>query len=96
MQPSTWRCIHVGTWRYAGERWVYSHPEVQPCSSIGGTRVNKADPDFGPRLVKEPRPANVKFTNLKLHHYRTSFARLSGRLFEWRYLYRKEPPHIWS
>ena len=98
LQPSTWRGSHVGTGRYAAERWVYSHPDVRPCSSLGWTTISKATLDFAPQLVKEPR-LRAQFSPLKDSRYRNSFARLEGRLFEWDYLYGKKPPSdswIWN
>ena len=98
MQPSTWRGTHVGTGRYTSERWVYSHPDVTPCSSLGFVTVGKATTDFTPRLLREPRH-NAHQSSLTNHRFQNAFARLEGRLFEWDYLYGKKPPEdswIWN
>lgn len=98
LQPSTWRGSHVGLGRYASERWVYSHPAVQPCSSLGWMNIGKATLDFTPRLIREPR-IKPNSSPLKNHRFQNAFARLEGRLFEWEYLYDKKPPRdswIWN
>uniref|UniRef100_A0A7S3L4N9 Uncharacterized protein n=1 Tax=Amphora coffeiformis TaxID=265554 RepID=A0A7S3L4N9_9STRA len=98
LQPTEWRDSHTGLGRYAGERWAYSHPDVRPCSSLGGTTVSRAELDFVPRLRKEPN-LRAKFGPLANHRYHNSFARLEGRLFEWKYLYGQAPPDdswIWK
>lgn len=33
-QPKQWSLNHLGTGRFAAERWAFSHPHVQPCSSL--------------------------------------------------------------
>ena len=98
LQPSEWRDSHTGLGRYASERWVYSHPDVRPVSSLGYTNVAKIEVDFVPRLVGQPR-LRANYSPMRNRRYHTSFARLEGRLFEWNYLYNRRPKSdswIWN
>lgn len=84
---------HLGLGCFAMERWAFSHPQVRPCDFMPSDDVladewKTANWTAGD-LRRSPRkhPKTVGF-----QYHKTSFARLAGRLFEWNYLYGKEPP----
>ena len=90
MQPDYWSPSHTGRGRHAMERWAYSHPDVRPVSSINGKKIPKVPYDFTPSL------ANVPFTDrqrigFNTRSFSTAFARLEGRLFEWKHIYGRVP-----
>ena len=90
MQPLTWRGSHTGRGRFAAERWLFSHPLVQPCAakqrnSKANDNNNNENDNFG--LVKEPNH-KARVTKLGTNpKFESTFARLEGRIFEWQYLY---------
>lgn len=102
LQPRNWTHMnHVGLGRYAAERWALSHPHVMPCSSLphqlNMNKINSWDTPqaWEPVLTREPRrPAMA--TGLNSGKFGSAFARLEGRLHEWRHVYNATPAkHSW-
>lgn len=106
--PSQYACLrpihiqdnHLGLGRFAFERWIWSHPDVVPADVIPMRKINFTE--FPPRW-KPFLSRALKGSPKRMHLHRgfgeSSFARLEGRLFEWRYLYHKEPTNsswIWD
>jgi hypothetical protein len=91
--PNFW-----GLGRYALERWPFSHPDVKPCDVLpnGEGSVEPGFPQhWSPQLRRAPHDA-PKAVGIQFGPYKSSFARLAGRLFEWNYVYGKQPnPHSW-
>lgn len=84
---------HLGVGRYAYERWIWSHPHVQPAEVVppGSWNFSRYPQTWKPRLQKGPTtlPKRVGFDR---GLGGTSFSRLEGRLFEWDYLYPHQRP----
>jgi hypothetical protein len=100
--PTKYACIRpyqhsdrfLGLGRYAMERWVVNHPDVEPCDALSKFEVRnqkkskKTNTDFTPKLTPSPQKRAL---NSGMASYKTSWERLAGRLFEWKYLYGKSP-----
>ncbi|KAL3902630.1 MAG: hypothetical protein SGILL_010757, partial [Bacillariaceae sp.] len=100
--PTKYACIKpyqhsdrfLGLGRYAMERWVVNHPDVAPCDALSKFEIRnqKKDKrhitDFTPQLTPAPQKRAL---NSGMASYKTSWERLSGRLFEWKYLYGVKP-----
>jgi hypothetical protein len=100
LQPIHWKENHLGTGRYAYERWVWSHPDVIPADVIPFKKINFTEfpPVWKPRLGRSLKGSPVRM-GLDRGFGQSSFARLEGRLLEWKYLYHKEPGNsswIWD
>jgi hypothetical protein len=84
---------HLGVGRYAYERWIWSHPRVQPAEVVppGSWNFSNFPQSWKPRLQKGPTtlPKRVGFAG---GLGGKSYSRLEGRLFEWGYLYPHERP----
>ena len=76
--PNFW-----GLGRYAYERWPVSHPNVKPCEVLISVLPNAQK---RPQLRKAPYES-AKSVGITKGPYKSSFARLQGRLFEWNYIY---------
>ena len=91
----------LGLGRYALERWPFSHPDVRPCEVLpyGEGQVNSTFPqEWSPILQKAPHQ-KPKTIGIQFGPYKSSFARLAGRLFEWNYVYGKQPSNtswVWK
>lgn len=88
-----------GLGRYALERWVLSHPFVKPCEVLpmGEREVSYTDfpQEWQAKLRKAPT-SSAKKSGIEQGPYKSTFARLKGRLFEWDYMYQlAPPPHSW-
>jgi hypothetical protein len=101
LRPRDMSINHLGVGRYALERWAFSHPTVTPCDIL---RLKKdfTDLDYSmgnwtpPGLRRAPR---LSPKAIGLWTYKTSFARLEGRLFEWNYIYGMAPANsswVWD
>eukprot|EP00934_Nitzschia_sp_Nitz4_P001464 Nitzschia sp. Nitz4//scaffold422_size12231//2454//3710//NITZ4_008995-RA/size12231-processed-gene-0.2-mRNA-1//1//CDS//3329551572//1464//frame0 len=88
--PNLW-----GIGRYALEKWAFSHPFLKPCNVLsipeGSDELFQDKPNWKPRLRKAPH-TNAKTLGITGGPYKSSWARLTGRLFEWNYLYGNVPP----
>lgn len=88
--PNFW-----GVGRYSMERWPFSHPNVKPCDilpfSEGKVPWDEFPQTWKPKLRKAPRQ-NAKASGIETGPYKSTFARLPGRLFEWRFVYGMSPP----
>ena len=90
----------LGLGRYAMERWVLSHPNVQPCdiSPKNIKEVKYSPRNWKPRLPLSRVPrGGPKFHGMQ--YRKTSYERVEGRLFEWHYLYGKVPKNdswVWK
>jgi hypothetical protein len=109
LKPIRSRENHLGTGRFAYERWIWSHPHVVPADIAPSDKVMH-------KSLKTIRGYNVTLPTWKPHFRRSfggnpknfaldqgfgvsSFARLEGRLHEWKHLYGLEPKNtswIWS
>mmetsp|Transcript_11053 Transcript_11053/g.26693 ORF Transcript_11053/g.26693 Transcript_11053/m.26693 type:complete len:175 (+) Transcript_11053:833-1357(+) len=84
---------HLGLGRFAMERWAFSHPHVRPCDVMPSDDVLAEEYTTGNWTAGDLRRAPRKHPKtVGFQYYKTSFARLAGRLFEWNYLYGQEPP----
>lgn len=95
--PNFW-----GLGRYAYERWALSHPKVKPCTSLpmaeGHVDPDEFPPLWQPKFRKAPQDS-AKSMGIETGPYKSTFARLQGRLFEWEFLYNQTPPSyswIWK
>jgi hypothetical protein len=100
--PTKYACIRpynhesrfLGVDRFAMERWAFNHPDVQPCDALSKkeSQIKKRGKDpitnFKPQLT--PSPQRRAITS-GIRRIVTSWERLSGRLFEWDFLYQKLP-----
>jgi hypothetical protein len=106
--PTRYSCLrpihlknnHLGLGRFAYERWVWSHPDVVPADVIPMRKINFTEfpPVWKPALSRALK-GSPRRMSLHKGFGESSFARLEGRLFEWSYLYRKEPGNsswIWD
>ena len=106
LQPAYTSNNHLGINRYALERYPFSHPYVLPCdvypigfkvmyegeeASSRTTTVAVEKTLWKPALKRSPtkKPRGVGLQNGPNKH---SFARLDGRLFEWKYIYNNTIP----
>ena len=77
------------------ERWLVNHPDVEPCDALSKFEIRnqkkekRANTDFTPELTPAPQKRAL---NSGMAAYKTSWERLAGRIFEWKYLYGKKPP----
>jgi hypothetical protein len=91
-----------GIGRYALERWALSHPDVNPCEVLPFGEREVSYTEFPQTWVAKPRKApssSAKKSGIESGPYKSTFARLKGRLFEWQYIYNKTPPAnswIWT
>ena len=91
LKPLSMKKNHLGLGRYAYERWVWSHPDVEPAVVLPQGEdfdFNKLPQEWNPRLV---RAATLWPRWLDWGISLSSFARLEGRLIEWEHLYHKYP-----
>jgi hypothetical protein len=100
LQPIHWKENHLGTGRYAYERWIWSHPDVVPADVIPFKKINFTEfpPVWKPKLGRSLKGSPIRM-GLNRGFGLSSFARLEGRLLEWNYLYHKEPANaswIWD
>ena len=101
LRPLSLKKNHLGLGRYAYERWVWSHPDVEPAEVVpyGQTfDFTKFPQEWMPALGRAAK-AGPKFFEMDNGMRLSSFARLEGRLFEWKYLYHQEPKNtswIWT
>jgi hypothetical protein len=77
--------------RFAMEHWVFSHPHVQPCQTLGKdlsyAKVRAMEPwGWTPQLGK--KIPNTKFYGI----FKEPWFQQEGRLYEYNYLYGEEPP----
>lgn len=100
LQPIHMNDNHLGLGRFAFERWVWSHPDVVPADVIpmGKIDFNKYPATWTPSLGR-----SLKGSPRRMHLHAgfgdSNFARLEGRLFEWKYLYNRKPENtswIWT
>jgi hypothetical protein len=101
LRPRDMSPNHIGLGRYALERWAFSHPDVTPCDILR-PRKDFTDEEYimgnwtPPGVRRAPR---LSPTAIGLWSYKTSFARLEGRLFEWNYVYGMAPRNsswVWN
>jgi hypothetical protein len=90
---------HLGRGRFAYERWIWSHPNVNPSVVVPLASLTDAGfpQNWQPHISKAPKFL-AKAAGMTQGYGVTSWARLEGRLFEWKYLYAKSPPNaswIW-
>jgi hypothetical protein len=90
----------LGLGRYAAERWAFSHPDIKPCDLL---RMNGITPEAFDSGNWTPAPLRraprTPPKGMGLLYYHSSFSRLDGRLFEWKYLYGKAPANtswVWN
>lgn len=95
--PNFW-----GLGRYALEKWPLSHPEVKPCDvlTVGEGQLSWEDfpQTWTPKLQRAPHD-NAKASGIQTGPYKSTWARLKGRLFEWKFVYQEEPSNsswIWK
>ena len=99
LRPQSMAPNHLGIGRYSNERWIFSHPDVQPCDVLPmhlGQAPSDVSQKWVPRLQRSPTSKNQGF---RFGPGKASYSRLVGRLFEWQYLYGKSPPNtswIWK
>ena len=85
----------VGRQRYAYEHWVTSHPNLQPCDVYPGRYTHgyrdlpTSKSHWRPSLSKSPRWSMSQF--LKISMNRGQWFCGQARLFEFYYLYKKQP-----
>lgn len=89
----------MGLGRYSIERWAFSHPDVKPCDvlpiSEGDVPWDEFPHTWEAVLQRAPR-ANAKNSGIQTGPYKSTWARLEGRLFEWNYIYNQTPaPGSW-
>ena len=88
-----------GIGRYALERWALSHPFVKPCEVLPFGEREVSFTDFPQTWLAKIRRApygSAKKAGIETGPYKSTFARLKGRLFEWQYIYNETPPtHSW-
>ena len=77
--------------RFAMEHWVFSHPHVRPCETLGKNfsyhKVRLLGPvDWEPQLGR--RIHNVRFYGIFKEPWYTK----EGRLYQYEYLYGEKPP----
>jgi hypothetical protein len=87
LQPQSLEENYLGIGRYASERWIFSHPHVDPCNILPGEQkaVTGAFPQkWTPELRTVASSGRFKGGR---GLWTTSYSRLVGRLFEWRYIY---------
>lgn len=93
LNPRTSIENRLGVGRYAYERWIWSHPHLQPAEVVppGSWNFAKFPQTWKPQLQKGPMtlPNRVGFDGA---WGGKSFSRLEGRLFEWNYLYPHQRP----
>ena len=96
LQPNHTSNNHLGTNRYSLERYPFSHPYVKPCdiipASIKNLNLDNIEKWKPTKLQRGPTKSPDKI-GLQYGIYKTSFARLYGRLFEWDYIYNLKPPN---
>ena len=88
----------LGLGRYAPERWIWSHPYVKPCDTLQ-VPVHLAPSDLKQDWLPVMNRAPMGTLRSNDKTYRKSWYRLTGRLFEWDYLYHLGPPKdswIWT
>lgn len=95
--PNFW-----GLGRYALERWALSHPHVKPCDVLpigeGQVSWDEFPQLWKPKLRRAPRD-NAKALGIQTGPYKSTWARLNGRLFEWQWMYHATPPNtswVWK
>lgn len=88
-----------GVGRYAFERWALSHPAVKPCEvlPIGEGDVSYTEfPQTWTAKLRRAPTSSAKKAGIETGPYKSTFARLKGRLFEWEQIYNETPPaHSW-
>eukprot|EP00522_Entomoneis_paludosa_P008071 CAMPEP_0172453364 /NCGR_PEP_ID=MMETSP1065-20121228/10722_1 /TAXON_ID=265537 /ORGANISM="Amphiprora paludosa, Strain CCMP125" /LENGTH=188 /DNA_ID=CAMNT_0013205543 /DNA_START=385 /DNA_END=951 /DNA_ORIENTATION=- len=82
---------HVGLQRYAPERWIFDHPNVNPCS-VFPMRLADAPLAFPQKWTPRRKPVPPTEAGGKFGFMKYSYSRLVGRLYTWKYLYGKGPP----
>ena len=94
---------HLGINRYAAERWIYSHPYLEPCDILPmdvGVAPITFPQEWIPKVQKHIKYNFVTTRKFALKKQtRSSFSHLVGRLFEYKYLYNLTPPNtswIWD
>ena len=100
LRPLSLEPNHLGLGRYAYERWVWSHPDVEPAEIVPYGKTfdfSKFPQEWSPVLGRAAK-AGPKWFGMGGGKFISSFARLEGRLFEWEYLYHQKPSNsswIW-
>ena len=95
LRPQSLEENHLGLNRYAPERWIYSHPYLEPCE-VMPMDVGKAP--FGFPQTWTPNYHRVRHTFAKKQlfvlkqQFQSSFSSLVGRLYEYQYLYNNLTP----
>ena len=118
LQPAYTSNNHLGTNRYALERYPFSHPYVLPCDVYpiglkvmyegeedgrgGGGSSSSSSQATNPSTaaaktvwkatLKRSPTKKPRGIGLQNGPYKHSFARLDGRLFEWKYIYNNTIP----
>jgi hypothetical protein len=103
LAPQSTAGNHLGRGRYAMERWIWTHPILEPCNSLprpmpqisGEFPQTNTSTSWTPRVHRAPD----KTVGFYLKHEKNNFARLEGRLLEYQYLYGQLPTEnswIWK
>ena len=82
-RPTNHEENHLGVGRYAMERWVWSNPNVKPCSVLP-YRIPKMPYTLEDQNTWEPALAPPPH---RIGSQGNSYARLDGRLLEWSFVY---------
>ena len=86
---------HLGLNRYAPERWIYSHPYLEPCE-VMPMEVGKAPFGFPqtwtPVYHRIIHSFGKKLLFVRKQQFQSSFSSLVGRLYEYQYLYNNMTP----
>ena len=98
LRPTKQSPNYLGLGRYAYERWPFSHPKVKPCDVVereGDIDAGEFPQTWQPNFRRAPH-SKPKQVGIQFGPYKTSFARLAGRLFEWEFMYGLKPTnHSW-
>ena len=79
----------IGLNRYAAERYIFDHPNVEPCDVLP-MPLGKAPHTFPQDHLWEPKFR--KITGLQTQWAHHTYDHLVGKIYEWLYLYGKVPP----
>ena len=90
LKPMSTNENHLGLGRYAYERWIWSHPNVVPSEVVpygqNSINYNVFPQTWYPHLGRGGKNS-TKNVGLDTGYGISNYARLEGRLYEWKYLY---------